>query len=47
LDYTTDEEILNLFSLIEEVKVKNLDEKEHAGRVAANDVIDTSSGEIL
>jgi DNA-directed RNA polymerase subunit beta len=47
LDYTTDDEILNLFSLIEEVKVKKLDEKEHAGRVAANDVIDTSSGEIF
>ncbi len=47
LNYTTDDEILNLFSLIEEVKVKNLNEKEHAGRVAANDVIDTASGEIF
>jgi DNA-directed RNA polymerase subunit beta len=47
LNYTTDDDILNLFSLIEEVKVKNLDEKVHSGRVAANDVIDTASGEIF
>ncbi|MBU2491307.1 MAG: DNA-directed RNA polymerase subunit beta [Bacteroidetes bacterium] len=46
LNYTTDEEILNLFKLIEEVKVKDLDVETHLGRIAADDVIDLATGEI-
>jgi DNA-directed RNA polymerase subunit beta len=47
LGYITDEEILNLFSLIEELNVSDLDEDKHNGRVAAEDVIDTTTGEIF
>ena len=39
----TDEEILNLFNLVEIVKVKKLDEDEHNGRVVSEDVIDLKS----
>lgn len=46
LGYTTDEEILNLFNLVEEVQVKKLDVDEHNGRVVAKDVINTETGEI-
>ena len=46
LDYTTDDEILNLFNLVEEVSVKKLDAEEHAGRMVAKDLIDTATGEI-
>jgi DNA-directed RNA polymerase subunit beta len=46
LGYTSDEEILNLFSLVEDVQVSKLDVDEHDGRVVAKDVIDTKTGEI-
>jgi DNA-directed RNA polymerase subunit beta len=46
LGYTTDDEILNLFNLIEEISVKKLDAEEHSGRIVANDLIDTATGEI-
>ncbi|MGK9368045.1 DNA-directed RNA polymerase subunit beta [Melioribacter sp. Ez-97] len=46
LGYETDEQILNLFSLIEEVAVKKLDPEVHSGRIAADDVIDLQTGEI-
>ncbi|MDZ7766792.1 MAG: DNA-directed RNA polymerase subunit beta [Melioribacteraceae bacterium] len=46
LDYTTDQEILDLFDLVEEVTVKKLNADDHTGRIAAEDVIDTSTGEI-
>ncbi|MEJ5352129.1 MAG: DNA-directed RNA polymerase subunit beta [Melioribacteraceae bacterium] len=46
LGYETDEQILNLFDLIEEVPVKHLDAEKHSGRIAANDVIDLQTGEI-
>ncbi|MEG8946793.1 DNA-directed RNA polymerase subunit beta [Ignavibacteria bacterium 4137-Me] len=46
LGYETDEQILNLFDLIEEVPVKHLDPEKHSGRYAANDVIDMQTGEI-
>ncbi|MEK6552335.1 MAG: DNA-directed RNA polymerase subunit beta, partial [Bacteroidota bacterium] len=46
LGYETDEQILNLFNLIEEVTVKHLSIDKHIGRIAANDVIDTATGEI-
>ena len=47
LGYTTDEEILDLFNLVEEVEVKNLDPDGHAGRVSVDDVIDMNTGEIF
>ena len=46
LGYETDEQILNLFNLIEEVPVKHLDAEKHSGRIAANDIIDMQTGEI-
>jgi len=45
--YTTDEEILNLFNMIEVIKVKNLDPEKHSGRLVVEDVIDTTTGEIF
>ncbi|MCF8432381.1 MAG: DNA-directed RNA polymerase subunit beta, partial [Melioribacteraceae bacterium] len=45
LGYESDEEILNLFNLVEEVEVKKMDE-DHIGRVASEDVIDMQTGEI-
>ncbi len=46
LDFTTDEEILNLFDLVSEVKVKELDE-DYIGVLSAEDVIDLTTGEIF
>ncbi len=46
IGYTTDEEILNLFNLIKIVKIKDLDE-DHIGVLAAEDVIDMTTGEIF
>ncbi|MEN8191215.1 MAG: DNA-directed RNA polymerase subunit beta [Bacteroidota bacterium] len=46
LGYTTDEEILNLFNLVEEISVKKLDPELHRGRISSEDVIDESTGEI-
>ena len=46
LGYETDEQILNLFNLIEEISVKQLNADKHSGRTVANDVIDTNTGEI-
>ncbi|MBU0559857.1 MAG: DNA-directed RNA polymerase subunit beta [Bacteroidetes bacterium] len=47
LGYTTDDEILNLFNLIEDVKSKDLDPETHLGRIAADDIIDLATGEIF
>ncbi|PID57099.1 MAG: DNA-directed RNA polymerase subunit beta [Ignavibacteriae bacterium] len=46
IGYTTDEEILKLFSLIKEEKVQDLNE-DFVGRLAAEDVIDLNTGEIF
>ncbi len=46
IGYTTDEEILKLFNLIKEVKIKDLDE-DFLGRLSAEDVIDMNTGEIF
>ncbi|MAT57970.1 MAG: DNA-directed RNA polymerase subunit beta [Ignavibacteriae bacterium] len=46
LGFTTDEEILNLFNLVEEVEVKKLTPEEFSGRIASEDVIDMATGEI-
>ncbi len=47
LGYETDEEILKLFEMIEEITVKELSVHEHNGRLVAEDVIDTMTGEIF
>ncbi len=46
LGYETDEQILNLFDLIEEITSKQLSVDKHTGRIVANDVIDLHTGEI-
>jgi len=45
--YTTDEEILDLFNLVEITKVKDLDVETYSGRIVAEDVIDMETGEIF
>ncbi len=47
LGYENDEEILNLFNLIEEINVDDLDYEKHDGRYAADDIIDMNTGEIF
>jgi DNA-directed RNA polymerase subunit beta len=46
LNFTTDEQILNLFNLIDNVDVKKINES-FAGRVVAEDVFDMTTGEIF
>ncbi len=46
LGYEVDDQILNLFDLVEEVTTKQLSIEKHAGRLAANDIIDLETGEI-
>lgn len=46
LGYETDEQILDLFDLIEELTAKQLNVDKHTGRIVANDVIDLQTGEI-
>ncbi|MEW6654433.1 MAG: DNA-directed RNA polymerase subunit beta, partial [Bacteroidota bacterium] len=46
LGYETDDSILRLFGLIEEISVKQLAADKHVGRIAAADIIDTETGEI-
>jgi len=47
LNFATDEEILNLFDLVEEVTVKKVKIKDFVGRTIASDVFDMSTGEIF
>jgi DNA-directed RNA polymerase subunit beta len=47
LGYDTDDKILNLFNLAEEVDVTKKDLSEYVGRVIASDVFDLSTGEIF
>ena len=47
LNFATDEEILNLFDLVEEIKVKKVKIDEFVGRTIASDVFDMSTGEIF
>ncbi len=47
LGYETDEQILRLFDMIEELKKEDLDPELHAGRLVAEDVIDLTTGEIF
>lgn len=46
LNFVTDEEILDLFSLKEEIQVTDLG-PDHIGRYAAQDILDTATGEIF
>lgn len=47
LGYSSDDEILHLFNLIEEVDVRDNDLKTHVGRVVCSDVVDKKTGEIF
>jgi len=47
LGYSTDRTILQLFDLIEDVKVKSLKVKKHIGRVPISDVVDLETGELI
>ena len=47
LGYSSDDEILELFGLVEEVKVADIDLKEYLGRIICGDVIDRKTGEII
>jgi DNA-directed RNA polymerase subunit beta len=47
LGYSSDEEILQLFGLIQEVDVKKADLTEYIGKRIGSDVIDMSTGEIF
>jgi DNA-directed RNA polymerase subunit beta len=47
LGYNSDDEILNLFNLVEEVNVRKVDLTSYLGRSIASDVFDVSTGEIF
>ena len=47
LGYSSDDEILALFDLVEEVDVNKADLKEYEGRVICSDVVDKKTGEIF
>ncbi|RMD51128.1 MAG: DNA-directed RNA polymerase subunit beta, partial [Ignavibacteria bacterium] len=47
LGYETDEQILRLFDMIEEIKKEDLDPALHVGRLVAEDIIDLTTGEIF
>ncbi len=47
LGYASDDDILNLFQLIEEVNVKKAKLDDYTGRIVASDIFDMSTGEIF
>ena len=47
LGYSSDDEILELFELVEEVKVADVDLKEYVNRIICGDVVDRKTGEII
>ncbi len=47
LGYSSDDEILQLFNLVEEIDVAKVDLKEYEGRVICSDVVDRKTGEIF
>ncbi len=47
LGYASDDDILNLFQLIEEINVKKAKLEDYTGRVVASDIFDMSTGEIF
>jgi DNA-directed RNA polymerase subunit beta len=47
LGYSSDDEILELFGLVEEVDINKSDLKAYAGRIICSDVVDRKTGEIF
>jgi len=47
LGYSSDDEILQLFNLVEEIDVSKVDLKEYEGRIICSDVVDRKTGEIF
>ncbi|MDI6779220.1 MAG: DNA-directed RNA polymerase subunit beta [Bacteroidota bacterium] len=47
LGYSSDDEILKLFNLIEEVDIKHTDLKDYIGRIICSDAVDKKTGEIF
>ncbi len=47
LGYSSDDEIMELFDLVEEVKVADIDLKKYIGRIICGDVVDRKTGEII
>ncbi len=47
LGYASDDDILNLFQLIEEINVKKAKLEDYVGRIVASDIFDMSTGEIF
>jgi DNA-directed RNA polymerase subunit beta len=47
LGYSSDDEILQLFNLVEEIDVAKVDLKEYEGRIVCSDVVDKKTGEIF
>jgi len=47
LGYSTDEELLRLFDLLEEVPLKSKEVEQHFGKKLAEDVVDVATGEVL
>ena len=47
LGYSSDDEILQLFNLVEEIDVGKVDIKDYEGRVICSDVVDKKTGEIF
>jgi len=47
LDYASDEQILDLFNLVEDIDVNKVKLDKYLGRTIASDVFDTSTGEIF
>lgn len=47
LGYSSDREILDLFGLVEDVKVSDLKVKKHVGKVPIHDIIDLETGELI
>ncbi|MDE3056760.1 MAG: DNA-directed RNA polymerase subunit beta [Bacteroidota bacterium] len=47
LGFSSDDEILELFDLVEEVKVADIDLKEYLNRIICGDVVDRKTGEII
>jgi len=47
LGYSSDDEILQLFNLVEEVDAHKVDFKDYLGRIVCSDVVDKKTGEIF
>lgn len=47
LGYSSDDEILALFDLIEEIEAQKVDLKDYLGRIICSDVVDRKTGEIF